>query len=536
MKRRFSLLFLLCAVAAGLAQTGGELRFCLRSDPKTFNPMMASDQPSEIIRYLTGGVLIRMNRKTQQLEPELALSWRESAGGRRISFKLRQDVLFSDGTPFSAEDVAYTMKALVDPALKSPIGDSFRAGGAVSATVEAKDRVTITFENPVAGLDGLFDQVSIVSSRSPNKEKAVLGPFRVSGQKLGVEVTLERNPSYWKRDEAGRRLPYVDSIRLEIQQNRETELLRFRRGQLHLINDIDPETFDRLASDSKDLPRDAGPSLDPEMVWFNQVPAAPLPAYKKAWFRSRAFRRAISASIKRDDICRVVYRGRAVPAAGPVSPANLFWFNQALKPHAYDPAAALKELAREGFVRKGNSLYDREGNAVEFSIVTNSGNKMRERMAALIQQDLLALGIRVNVTPLDFMSLVERITRTFNYEACLLGLTNIDVEPNAQMNVWLSSAANHQWNPSQKAPETKWEAEIDRLMKIQASTINRTKRKAAFDRVQQIVWDEAPFVYLVTRNALSAVSTQVRNCVPVVLTPQTYWNADRLALANPGKR
>ena len=98
------------------------------------------------------------------------------------------------------------------------------------------------------------------------------------------------------------------------------------------------------------------------------------------------------------------------------------------------------------------------------------------------------------------------------------------------MNIWLSSAEDHAWNPQQKSPATAWEAEIDNLMRAQASASDRTKRKQSFDRVQEIVYEQAPFIYLVNRNALSAVSTSVEGANPVILHPQTFWNAERLTL------
>src|SRR5690349_23476769 len=184
-----------------VAQGGGELRFCLRSDPKTFNPLLVEDEASETIRYLTGGVLIRVNRLTQELDPELATSWKISQHGRAITFRLRQGVFFSDGTPFSAEDVAYTMRALMDPALHSPTGDAFRsAPGEVETAISAPDQVRVTFPAPVAGIERLFDQVAILSSRSPKKDTAVLGPFVVARYTPGTEVLLQRNSRYWKTD------------------------------------------------------------------------------------------------------------------------------------------------------------------------------------------------------------------------------------------------------------------------------------------------------------------------------------------------
>lgn len=527
---RLTLLAFLC-FGSTFARSGTELRFYLRTEPKNFNPLFVSNDAEETIRYLTGGVLVRVNRQTQQLEPELAESWKVSKDGRQITFKLRPGIVFSDGTAFSAANVAYTVQQLMDPGLHSATGDAFRSGtGTVSTKILAPNHLVISFPAPVAALDRLFDQVAVLSSTSSKKEAAVLGPFMVAEYKPGASVLLKRNPNYWKRDSQGYRLPYLDAIRLDIQPNRDIEILHFKRGDVDLINSLDSEYFERLASTSPGLVHDAGPSLDSEQMWFNQVANAPIPAYKRNWFRSTSFRRAIAQSINYEDLSRVVFNRHAQPAIGPVSPANKFWFNGKLKPYPYDPEGALKKLQLEGFRQQNGALRDRDGNNVEFSIITNAGNKYRERMAVLIQQDLQKIGVKVSVVTLDFPSLIERITQSFNYDAAILGLTNVDLDPNGQMNVWLSSSENHQWNPSQKSPETAWEAEIDRLMRAQASATDPHKRKQSFDRVQAIVMEQAPFIYLVNRNALCAVSTSLHGASPVVLRPQTYWNADQLKL------
>jgi peptide/nickel transport system substrate-binding protein len=528
----FALAFLATALLGrAWAQGGGELRFCLHAEPKTFDPLKVEDDAAVSIRYLTGGVLVRLNRQTQALEPELAQSWKVSKDGREITFKLRRAISFSDGTPFSAEDVAYTVHQLMDPALHSPAGDAFRTGpGSVETKVASPTQITITFPAPVAGLDKLFDQVAMLSAHSPKKEMAVLGPFVVADYKPGSTVLLKRNPNYWKSDSQGRKLPYLDGIQLEIQPNRDVEMLRFRRGEVDLINSLDSDYFDKLAAASPQLVHDAGPSLDSEQLWFNQVARAPIPEFKRNWFRSAGFRRAISEAVNRADLSRIVFHGHAQPAIGPISPANKFWFNNKLKAEVYSPEAAMKALQSEGFRLENGTLKDHAGNAVVFSIITNSGNKYRERMAALIQDDLQKIGIRVNVVTLDFPSLIERMTQTFDYEAILLGLTNVDLDPSTQMNVWLSSAENHQWNPQQKIPETAWEAEIDKLMRAQASTGDVKKRKESFDRVQEIVVEQEPFIYLINKNALSAVSASVQGASPVILHPQAFWNAERLTV------
>jgi peptide/nickel transport system substrate-binding protein len=537
MKKQLAGFILLTLVALGpnglLAQSGGELHFCLRSEPKTLNPLLAADDASETIRYLTGGVLVRVNRLTQDVEPGIASSWKISNGGKTITFDLRDGLRFSDGTPFSADDVAFTMQQLMDPALHSPTGDAFRSSdGKVATEVLPKNRIRITFPAPIAGLDRLFDQVAIMSSKSPQKEMAVLGPYYIWENKAGAYLTLKRNPNYWEKDPAGRPLPYIDSVRLDIQQNRDIETLRLTRGEIHFINSLDAEYFDKIAAQDPSMAHDAGPSLDSEEMWFNQVASSPLPPYKKQWFASTNFRRAISEAINREDMARIVFHGHARPAVGAVSPANKFWFNAKLQAHPFDQKSALQRLSEDGFHMQDGVLHDHEGHAVEFSVITNAGNKYRERMATMIQQDLSGIGIKLNVVTLDFPSLIERITRTYDYEACLLGLVNDELDPNAQMTIWLSSAESHQWNPSQKTPATAWEAEIDKLMRAQAATLELKKRKEDFDKVQEIAWQEEPFIYLVNKNALSAVSPALHNAHPVVLRPQVYWNIDQLSLTS----
>ncbi|MBC8167584.1 MAG: hypothetical protein H7Y20_17160 [Bryobacteraceae bacterium] len=280
---------------------------------------------------------------------------------------------------------------------------------------------------------------------------------------------------------------------------------------------------------------DIGPALEAEFLWFNQIRSAKIPEHKKAWFRSTAFRQAVSMAINRADLCRIAFRGHAIPAVGPYPPANKIFFNSSLKPRVTDVERAKKLLAGSGFTLRNGILQDSKGNAVTFTLVTNAGNRAREQLAALIQRDLKPLGIQMNIVSLDFPALIERLVKTYEYDACLLGLVNIDPDPNGLMNVWLSSGANHQWNPKQPVPETPWEAEIDKLMRAQASAVNEADRRAAFNRVQQIIYEQEPFIYLLHPNALAAASPNVKNLRPGTFRPQLLWNAETLeSLRRPG--
>lgn len=528
-----SLVVLAALQLAAAGHWGGELRFSIYSDPKTFNPLLVTEQSGAAVRYLTGGTLIRWNHATQAMDPELAQSWRLSPDGREIRFELRPDARFSDGSPVTAREAAFTFQTLLDPKTPSPDADTFRTGGG-QITVEALgDRVLLLkFAHQIAGVERLFGSIAIVSPRALESAQdparmPTAGPFHIAQYQPGAEISLVRNPYYWKTAE-GRRLPYLDGVRLKIRQDRSLEVNSLLTGELDLIDSVDPKAFARLAKAGGVTAIDAGPSLDSEELWFNQNPAAPLTDFRKAWFHSRGFRQAISLAIHRDDLARLVYDSHAQPAAGIVPASNRAWNNPALKPPPFDPEGAQKLLTSAGFRMEKGELKDAANHPVEFSIITNAGSASRERLAVLIQQDLARIGIRVRLITLDFPSLIERITRTFDYEACLLGMVSDDLDPNAQMNVWLSSGPNHPWYPGEKTPATEWEAEIDRLMVQQSREMKTALRKKAFDRVQEIVAQQAPVIFLVGKHSLCAYGPRVGNASPSPFFPQVFWNIDQL--------
>ncbi len=524
------LLILATALAAAPASPPRELRFAIAGDLKTFDPLQVSDIQSQTVAYLTSGVLVRVNRVTDRVEPELAESWQISDAGRLITFQLRPGLKFSDGTPLTAADVAHALDRALDPKAGSAIADVVRADGADPVfTVTSPLKISVRYKTVKAALDRVFDSVPIVPAGAA-KLPASSGPFFVSGYQPGEYVLLSRNPNYWKHDPSGRPLPYLDSIRIAIQQNRDIELSRFLRGDLQLIDSLTPENFARISKEKPGAARNLGASLDSEFLWFNQSPAKSLPEWKRKWFTSAAFRHAVSDAVHRDDIVRIVYRGYAHPAAGPVSAANRFWFNAGLKPLATDPNAALKLLASDGFALRDGVLRDRDGHPVEFSLITNAGNPLRAKIGALIQNDLHAIGIAVNFVPLEMGSLLERISKSLDYEAVLLGFQNVGTDPGDEMNVWLSSGPQHPWSPREKTPATPWEARIDELERRQSSDASRDGRKKAIDELQRIVAAEEPVIYLVNPDYLCAIAPSLKGARPGPLPPQVLWNVEWLRL------
>lgn len=531
----------LCAIAAlallsalpfvaQAPRSGGEIAWALNYDPKTLDPAKVDDQASELVRYLTGGVLLRLNRSTLSVEPALAESWTVSADGRLLTFRLRPNLKFSDSSPLTSADVAATLRRVLAPATGAPVADEFLQPGKVTVDTPSPLLVRVHLPERIVSIANAFDEIAIEPANRPSEGRITAGPFVVADYKPGESLRLMRNSFYWKHDGRGVQLPYLSTLRLDILSNRETEELRFARGQYALLDLVPSDGFEALSRRAPGSVHDLGASLNTEQMWFNQSPGAPLPSWEKAWFTDRAFRQAVSAAIHRSDLARIAYAGHATPANGFISPANQFWYNRNLPPAQVDPAAALRLLAASGFHKQGNILMDRDGHPVRFSLLTNAGNRSRERMAALIQQDLATLGMQVNIVTLDFPALIERLMHSQNYEAALLGLSDVQPDPSSMMNVWLSNSPNHQWNPAEKSPATPWEAEIDRLMQSQAASGDMRARKAAIDRVQQIVAEQQPFIYLVYPNTLCAASPSLAGLKLTVIQPDVVSAIDTVSL------
>jgi peptide/nickel transport system substrate-binding protein len=514
----------------------GELAWAIHYDPKTFDPAKVDEQASELVRYLTGGVLLRINRQTQKLEPQLAASFRVSTEGTLIVFKLRDNLRFSDGSALTSADVAWSLHRVLAPSTQAVVAEEFLSPQDV--TVETPDKLTVKVHlaKRVIEVGKIFDEIAIEPANRPSEGRITSGPFVVTDYQRGQFVRLSRNPNYWRHDSAGTPLPYATGLRLDIQNNREQEISLFLRGEYDFIDGISSDHFSVLAQKWPQSTRDLGASLNTEQLWFNQSSTADVPDFERAWFRNRGFRVAVSEAIHRSDLARIAYDGHATAALGFVSPANTFWQNTNLKYPRENVADAHRILRESGFHQSGNQLYDSTNHLVTFSILTNAGNPARHKMAVLIQQDLSALGIQVTIVTLDFPALIERLMKKQDYEACLLGTSNAEVDPSSMMNMWLSSSPNHQWNPSEKTPATEWESEIDKLMTLQASNPSQSARKSAVDRVQQIVADQQPFIYLVFPNILQAVSPQLRGVQPAILSPGLSWNIESLHREDGNRR
>jgi peptide/nickel transport system substrate-binding protein len=534
---------------------GGHLIVSEKAEPKTLNPIFALDRPSRSVLRVINADLIHINRATQRTQPALAKAWTTSKDGRRYTLHLRQGLRFSDGVPFDADDVVFSFQVYLDEKVSSPQRDLLVIGGK-PISVEKLDAYTVRFElsQPYAAAERLFDSVAILprhlleksyrngtlaqawSLNASPEQIAGLGPFRFKHYVPGERIVLERNPYYWKADGNGNRLPYLDELVFLPMASEDAEAIRFQAGDTDIISGVSAANFSVLAQHEQDrnyVLQDLGPGLEYNFLLLNlnEDTKARLPeiARKQVWFRDLRFRQAISLAIDRAGIVRLVFEGRGTPLWSNVTPGNALWADESIAqpPQSIDRARAL--LRDAGFSWNGDGgLRDREGKEVGFSIVASSSNSERLEMANLIRGDLQKLGMQVGVAPLEFRSMVQRVVQSHDYEAAMMGIASGDVDPNGEMNVWLSDGSTHLWNLGEKHPATPWEAEIDQLMRRQLTTLNPAERKRLYDRVQEIVAEDLPIICVATPHILVGRKQNLGNFRPGILDDYTLDNAEEL--------
>ncbi len=544
-----------------VGRSGGRLVVSLRGEPKTLNPLIAADARSREVIGVMQADLIHINRATQLTEPALAKSWKISPDGLAYTLVLRQGLKFSDGQPLDADDVLFTFRTYLDENVHAPQRDLLIVGGK-PISVRKVDAYTVVFQlAKTYGVgERLFDGLAILPRHlleKPYQEGKLgqigslataadqwtgLGPFRLKEYVAGQRLVLQRNPYYWKSDIKGKRLPYVDELVFLFVPHADAQVLKFQSGETDMISQLGAENFSVLSRQQRGYTMtDAGPGLEYNFLFFNLNDAgektSPELQRKQKWFREVKFRQAVSAAVDREAIVRLVYQGRGAALWGLVAPGNRRWGNEKL-PHPARSLDRARTLLKDGGFSSStgpngeSTLLDSDGKPVEFSILTSSSNADRAKMAALIQDDLKQLGMRVQVVPLESRSLLDRVTQSRDYDACIMGIASYDADPNSDISVWLSSGGLHLWNPSQAHPATPWEAEIDRLIEEQMSASTFEKRKKLYDRAQEVLAENQPMIFLASPDILAGAKNSVGNFHPAVLEPYVLWNVEQLYLKN----
>lgn len=538
---------------------GGKITYRLTAPPSTLNYLMAKDEAGLTASYfMLVSRLVELDHSTQKFVPGLAESWTTN-DGQTYDVKLRDGLQFSDGHPLTADDVIFSLTAMLDDRVKSTVfGDAMKVDDKpITATKIDDTHLKFVFPKAVASAEPYFVNLGVLPAHilgddlkagtlaedwnvdSDPTKIVTSGPFVVTASKPGERIDYARNPHYYKKDDAGAQLPYLDNVTTIVITDPNNTFAQLGQGTLDIGDRIRTNDFVELNKANGQVKGyDAGPGLAIDHIFFNENtdgPNGPLGNdVKRAWFTNKAFRNAIAAAIDRDTISNVTLQGLATPLYGFVSPASKNWLKPDLPKIGYDLKTAEKLLTDAGFKKTGTAdapvLQDASGNNVEFTLIVPAENEARKNMAAFIQQDLGKLGIKMNVVPLDFPTLTNKWTKTFDYDAALVGLSQTDVEPSSYANFLLSSGSQHQWQPREKQPATDWEKRVDDLFNQVSTERDESKRKAAFYEIQAIYRDEMPVIPLVARHIVTGANSKIGNYNPSPVIPYSMWNVEELFL------
>lgn len=515
---------------------GGILILSANTDPKSFNPIMAKETSTTTITgYIFEG-LTRTDGLTLEVKPDLAERWEVSKDGKEWIFHLRSDVTWQDGKPFTADDVIFTFENLIfNPDIPTSSRDIFLVDGQ-PIRLEKLGTYTVKFILPEKFAPFLrllnqeilprhilkekVDKGIFTSAWGVNEQCRNIvgtGPFKLVGFRPGEWVLLDRNPLYWKKDVEGNHLPYLDRIVYLTLADPNMAILKFRAGEIDACSLRGP---DYAILKPLEIKGDfniftVGPGLGEEFLTFNQSNTGRLPSEKIAWFRNLNFRKAVAHSLDKKNIIKNVLAGFGIPQSGPLNASAGYFYNPKVPAYDYDLDKARVLLTEGQFQWKDGILYDRAGQPVEFTILTNSNNGERIQTASLIQDDLKKLGMKVNILPLEFNTLVTKLSVTKDWEAVLIGLTG-GIEPHSGKNVWHSSGQLHLWNLGPDNQPADWEQEVNWIFEQGSRELDPYIRKKLYDRWQEIIVEELPVIHTVNSLVMYAVRNKFGNLKPSV--------------------
>jgi peptide/nickel transport system substrate-binding protein len=541
-------------------QYGNTLNLVTTAGPKTYNPLKAKETSStDIIQlFLTG--MIEVDNYGRLL-PGLATSWSYKINDDNsvvYTFNLRKGVKWSDGKPFTADDVVFTFKVIEDPKIASSDKDVMKDSQGRLPIVTKIDDYTVQFKTlepfrpflRSVGTEYILPKHVLEADYTAGKFDSAwgldqinrlvgTGPFLPVEYKQGEMIILKKNPNYWKKDKDGKVLPYLDKVVFSIVPDTNAELLKFENGGC--------DTYGPRASEYPDLKKQAsskgwvvgldGPTFGTQFITFNwnAVDSKGKPEVARKWFRNLYFRKAVAYALNKQQMIDTIYHGLADAQWGPVSPAAVDFYYPNVYKYPYNLTMAKMNLQLGGFTWKDGKLYDSEGNPVKFSLITNAGNKTREEYCNIITESLKKLGMDVSFSPIDFNTLVGKLLNTGDWEAVVIGLTG-GLDPHGGANVAPSYGSLHFWNYSPKAADyvdasdyvhPAWEEEIDNIFKQEVKTLDQTKVKQLFNRYQILYSQYLPQIFLAQQRYMYAYSVKLHNLQPTAYGGMT-WNIDRI--------
>ncbi|WAC06628.1 MAG: peptide-binding protein [Thermodesulfobacteriota bacterium] len=471
-------------------------------DASNLIAMLASDSASFDIAGLCYNGLVKYD-KDLNLVGDLAESWDISADNLTISFHLRKGVKWQDGVECTAHDVMFGYQTIISPNTPTAYAGDFQE----VAKAEVIDKYTfrVTYKKPFA--PGLASWGSVVvlpkhilegqdiTKSSLTRAPMGNGPYKLKEWKTGEKIELVSNHDYFE----GR--PYVDGFVYKIIPDTATMFLELQAGNidfmglspLQYLRQTKTKTFQENFRKYKYL------SFTYTYMGFNLL--NPL-------FQDKRVRQAISYAINKNEILEGVLLGLGEVATGPYKPGT-WQYNPEVKAFPFDPEKAKALLKETGWAdADGDGILEKNGKRFEFTVILNQGNNERRKTGEIIQRRLTEVGIKIKIRTLEWAAFINEYIDKKNFEATILGWT-IGQDPDV-FDIWHSSKTHFkELNFISYKNE-----EVDRLIMEGRHTFDREKRKQAYYRIQEILAEDQPYVFLYVPYALPIIHMRFRGIEP----------------------
>ncbi len=550
---------------ASVGKFGGEVVIStIGEGPKTFNPCNTKDATSASMAGLMYDGLMSTDPITGEVIPLLAKSFEIKENDYTVV--LRKGIKWTDGKPITADDIIYTYKEIVFAGLgNTATKDAMTMHGKLPELVKIDDyTVKFTTPEPFAPFlrqltypivpkhyfkpysdkgDSVFNAF-LNPDTSPDKIVSS-GAFKLKEYVAAQRVVFERNPNYYKVNLNNKQLPYLNKLIYLIVGDSNNEILKFEAGEIDALglrgSNVARYKIKEANSDYKiyNLGADNG-TLFLVINLSNRKNKGGLwnvNPIKQNWFRNKDFRSAIDWAVDRKGMVQNIAQGVATPLYTAESPTSIY-LNKNIKGHPKNIETSKELLKNAGFEYKNNILYDNKGNRVEFDLYTNAGSIDRESVGVMIKQDLEELGMKVNFKPIEFNSLVNKLSNTNDWDMAIMGLTGSPLEPHDGKNVWISNGQLHLFNqrPQNYKNDDRfdWEIELDKIFEEGALKLNFNERKPIYDRYQEIIYEENPIIYLYSPIRIHAIRKKIKNVFPSPLSGLLY-NVDEIYIDGGNK-
>jgi len=508
----------------------------------TLNPVTTTSRSVYEVLGLVFEGLLSIHPVTGEIQGSIAREYSVVNNGYSVVLFLNE-VLFSDGTPCTVDDVIYTYEEIyMNPDVNTNKGDLLRIRER-EVSIEKLDDYTVRFDLPVPfrpflltlahipilprhilepiiesdGVDGLNE--SWGSLDRSHTDVIGTGPYMIHGLERGKNLVLRRNPLYNRR-EGGLYLegmPYLDEIVELLDEDSESKILKFQIGELdfYRVRDIDIESGDLEVilmnrEEGGYSLYSAGQTLRSNHFLTFNLNTNTVEPEKLSVFQNRLFREAVIRLIDRESLLEEVYGGYGYIDESPER--NVSPFHLEHEPYPFDAEEAGRLLDEAGLHdRNGDGFRDLpSGKPFSFTLTTNEDNPFRVRMGEIITPRLRDAGLDVSFKPADYDTIVTDLLDLFGWETVILGVYS-KTDPNDTSRIWESSGSLHVWFPYQQEAGTEWERRVDELFALGRTTWSIDKAREYYEEYQRIIMRELPLINLIIPAEIYGLRNGYRN-------------------------